>query len=110
MSRIERIRQTVSAREAARRAEARADAARQAAGANLPVPVEPVERPSGLREERARGVSELTAQVIGQDGQRRGLRGGPTVLQTAQNAYNRTEWSGSFDRRARKGRGARTDV
>jgi hypothetical protein len=110
MSRIDRIRQTVSARDAARRAEARADEAREAKAANLPVPVDPVASGRSFREERARGGAELSAQVIGQDGQRRGLRGGVPVLQAAQNAYNTTEWSGSFDRRSRKGRQTRTDV
>ncbi len=116
MSRIDRIRQTVSARKAARAAEARADQAREAgareAGAipNLPIPVGPVMQPRGFKDEPRRRDSELDAQLLGQDGQRRGLRGGPTILDTARTAYNRTEWSGSFDRRARKGRAARTEI
>ena len=111
MSRIDRIRQTVSGRKAARAAEARADAARGAATAsNLPVPVTPATPARSFGDQPRRRDSELDAQLLGQDGQRRGLRGGPTVLDTARIAYNRTEWSGSYDRRARKGRVARTEV
>jgi hypothetical protein len=52
----------------------------------------------------------FSAQLIGQDGQKRGLRGGDPVIDSAKTAYNRTEWSGSRDRRARKGRAARTEI
>ena len=110
MSRIDRIRLTVSTRNAARAAEARADAAREAGPANLPVPVGPATTARSFRDERRRGESEVDAQLMGQDGQRRGLRGGATLLDIARAAYTRTEWSGSYDRRARKGRGARTEV
>jgi hypothetical protein len=111
MSRIDRIRQTVSARQAARAAEARADRSDEAASAaNLPVPAGPVTPPRSFRDEPRRRDSELDTQLLGQDGQRRGLRGGPTILHTARIAYNRIEWSGSYDRRARKGRVARTDI
>ena len=63
-----------------------------------------------FREERRRNDAEVAAQLMGQDGQRRGLRAGPQVVDTARAAYNRVEWSGSYDRRARKGRQARTDI
>ena len=110
MSRIDRIRQTVSARRAARAQAERSEEAFEPASANLPVPVGPVAAPRTFREERRRGDSELSAQLMGQDGQRRGLRGGATVLEIARDAYTRTEWSGSYDRRARKGAQARTDI
>jgi len=111
MSRIDRIRQTVSARRAARAKAERTDEAFEPASANLPVPVGPVVAPRTFREERRRGDAEVSAQLIGQDGgPRRGLRGGATLLDIARAAYTRTEWSGSYDRRARKGRAARTEV
>ena len=111
MSRIDRILQTVSMRIAARAAEARGDKAREAGvSPNLPVPAGPVTSPKAFRDEPRHRDSELDAQLQGQDGQRRGLRGGPAILNSARAAYNRTEWSGSYDRRARKGRGARTEV
>ena len=74
-------------------------------GSNLPVPVWPVvevHRP----DIRDPGVA-FDAQLLGQDGQKRGLRGGQTVLDQARRAYNSIEWSGSYDRRARTGRLAR---
>lgn len=112
MSRIDRIKQTVSARKAARKAEARADEARDAPEivANLPIPVGPVTAPRSFRDERRQGDSEFDAQLMGQDGQKRGLRAGPSIFDIARAAYSRTEWSGSYDRRARKGRAARTDI
>jgi len=110
MSRIDRIRETVSARRAARARAERTEEAFEPASANLPVPVEPIVAPRTFREERRRGAAEVSAQVIGQDGQRRGLRAGPSLLDIARDAYTRTEWSGRYDRRARKGRAARTEV
>jgi len=58
----------------------------------------------------AQGAASIEAQILGQTGARRGLRAGPTVIDTAQHAYNKTEWSGEKDRRAPKGRAAKTDV
>src|SRR5690242_11211026 len=110
MSRIDRIRRSVSARRAARAHAERIDESYEAKAANLPVPVGPVTGPRTFREDTRRGDSELAAQVMGQDGQRRGLRAGPSLLDVARAAYNRAEWSGSYDRRARKGRAARKDV
>ena len=52
----------------------------------------------------------FAAQVLGQDGQRRGLRGGKETLDTARTVYNQTEYSGAADRRARKGGAAKTEV
>lgn len=52
----------------------------------------------------------FAAQVLGQDGQRRGLRGGQEVRDTARTVYNQTEYSGAADRRARKGGAAKTEV
>ena len=108
MSRIDRIRHSVAARRAAR---AETDRAETAPSATLPVPLGPaVTMARAPRNETQRGDSELSAHLIGQDGQRRGLRAGPTLLDVARDAYSRIEWSGSWDRRARKGRRARTEV
>jgi hypothetical protein len=77
----------------------------------LPVPVEPRARtvpPSAQPSPKADAV--FAAQLLGQDGQKRGLRAGPTVIDTAKATYNRTEYSGRHDRRARKGRAAKTEV
>jgi hypothetical protein len=52
----------------------------------------------------------FNAQLMGQDGQKRGLRAGPLHIEAARGAYNKVEWSGSKDRRARAGRNAKTEV
>ncbi len=110
MSRIGRLRNAISAQAAARAFGARGGKTADAGSANLPVPVGPVSAPRSFADERRPGESEVEAQLLGQDGERRGLRAGPSLLERARLAYNRTEWSGSYDRRARKGRGAHTDI
>ncbi len=52
----------------------------------------------------------FAAQILGQDGQRRGLKGGPELLQKAQATYLGAEWSGGADRRAKKGAKAKTEI
>lgn len=86
----------------------RTDEAYESDSANLPVPVA-----GTLKTEPphpANGGASIEAQILGQTGARRGLRGGPTVIDTARHAYNKAEWSGAKDRRAPKGRTAKTDV
>ncbi len=56
------------------------------------------------------GVSVFSAQLMGQDGQKRGLRGGPETLGAARTVYGATEWSGKADRRARKGSIGKTET
>ena len=77
--------------------------------ANLPVVIEPVVRPAP-RPTVGPGGATFAAQLIGQDGQKRGLKAGATVIDTARVSYNTVEYSGSHDRRARKGRLTRTDI
>jgi hypothetical protein len=64
----------------------------------------------GLREGngmRMRNASKPTnpyaAQMLGQDGQKRGLRGGAPILTAARSAYLETEYSGENDRRPASG-------
>jgi hypothetical protein len=52
----------------------------------------------------------LAAQLLGQDGQKRGLRGGPQTLAQAKAAYLSTEWSGAIDRRNRTGLFSKTKI
>jgi len=110
MSRIDRIQRADTARRASRAEARRSDGAEAAAGTNLPVPISPVSAPRTFREERPRGYAEFAAQIIGQGGERRGLRAGPSLLERARDAYNRAEWSGAADRRARTGRRTREDI
>jgi hypothetical protein len=82
----------------------RADAASGSAAANLPIPVTPART---IPPRTAIGAAAIEAQM---QGERRGLRGGVSVIDEANVTYARTEWSGSKDRRRPKGRTARTEV
>ena len=94
-------------------------------------PIDPIRRPTGDRRERVRRQADaaprveeaaklpaplpepqpaLSAHILGQDGQKRGLRGGPEVLTKARAAYLNAEWSGPTDRRNRVGIISRTKV
>jgi hypothetical protein len=48
--------------------------------------------------------------MLGQTGQRRGLKGGPPVLDAARSAYLETKHSGPADRRPKPGRTEDTDI
>ena len=75
------------------------------AGRNLPAPLA---EPAPVADEA--GSALITAQLIGQKGVRRGLRGGKPVLDEARSAYLEVEWSGPSDRRKRAGKIAKTEV
>jgi hypothetical protein len=85
------------------------DEAAEAQVVHLPVPVDRVKRVAP-RTGRSDGEAAFAAQLIGQDGAKRGLRAGPETIEGAKSLYNRTEWSGAKDRRARKGARAKTEV
>jgi len=48
--------------------------------------------------------------MFGQSGQRRGLKGGPPVLDAARSAYLGTEHSGAAERRPLPGKAKDTDI
>jgi hypothetical protein len=52
----------------------------------------------------------FAAQVLGQKGQRRGLKGGPAVLDAARSTYLGAEYSGKRDRRPRVGKATQTEI
>jgi hypothetical protein len=107
MSRIERIRRADLIRRASRPEEP--EETPEAVPSSLPVPVDaPRAAPRVLP--RPHGAAAFAAQLLGQDGARRGLKGGPELFDKAKSTYVKTEWSGARDRRARKGRIAKTDV
>ncbi|WP_339915219.1 hypothetical protein [uncultured Brevundimonas sp.] len=56
------------------------------------------------------GAAAFAAQMIGQTGQRKGLKGGPPVLGAARSTYLGTEYSGAKERRPGAGKSKRTDV
>jgi hypothetical protein len=110
MSRIDRIQRADTARRASRALANRSEGTEATGATNLPATIAPVAAPRTFRDERPRGYAEFAAQIIGQGGERRGLRAGPSLLERAREAYNRAEWSGAADRRARKGRTAREEI
>ena len=52
----------------------------------------------------------FNAQMMGQTGQRRGLKGGPPVLEAARASYLETEYSGEKDRRPPSGLIKKTEL
>jgi len=55
-------------------------------------------------------AAAFAAQMFGQSGQRRGLKGGPPVLDAARSAYLGTEHSGAAERRPLPGKAKDTDI
>ena len=94
---------------AVRRVRRSDDAARaDSADRSLPVVYEPAAPPAPAPA--ARPEAAYAAHVLGQDGHKRGLRGGKETLDSARSLYNKIEYSGSADRRTPKGRTAKTEV
>ncbi len=73
------------------------------ARSNLPVVVPQPPKPETP-------AAPFEAQLLGQDGQRRGLKGGQPVLDKAKSAYLGAEYSGKADRRPPKGLFSRTEI
>ena len=73
------------------------------AGSNLPVVVSGQEAHAAPPPPPPAADAAFTAQLIGQSGQRRGLKGGQVVLDEARSAYLETEYSGPLDRRPSSG-------
>ncbi len=94
-----------TAKAGAARAEDTPDEIVASESTNLPIPISPAR--TIPPKTPVAGPASIEAQMIGE---RRGLRGGASVIDQARTVYNKTEWSGSKDRRAPKGRAAKTDV
>ncbi|RYG17393.1 MAG: hypothetical protein EON96_06860 [Caulobacteraceae bacterium] len=102
-----RERRAADRREAERRA---ASASRALVPTAFPVePAEPPARPAPTPPSDG-SAAVFAAQMMGQSGQRRGLKGGPPVLDAARAAYLGTEHSGVAERRPRPGRTEDTDI
>lgn len=85
--------------------------------ANLPmVAPQPAPEPDSRRRRAPplRGDGPATApfaaQLLGQPGIKRGLRGGPETLDAARSTYLGTEYSGPNDRRPPPGRITKTEI
>jgi hypothetical protein len=77
----------------------------EAAAPGLPVPVG---RAASIPPKTPiASAAQIEAQMLGE---RRGLRAGASTIDQAKVTYNRTEWSGSKDRRAPKGKAAKKEV
>ncbi len=83
--------------------------------ANLPMVVEqPPPQRERVRAKTAKsdpaGTATFAAQLIGQPGIKRGLKGGPETLEAARSSYLGTEYSGPNDRRPAKGLITKTEI
>ncbi|HYD44086.1 MAG TPA: hypothetical protein VEA79_02340 [Phenylobacterium sp.] len=87
--------------------------------ANLPAVVEgepepaaaaPAPAPNPGPQPASDAAAAFAAQLLGQPGQKRGLRAGPPVLDAARAAYKKTEYSGPADRRPPAGGAAKTEI
>lgn len=59
---------------------------------------------------RKSGFGAFAAHLMGQSGQKRGLRGGQEVLDSARSTYLGTEYSGEADRRPKAGLLKKTEI
>jgi hypothetical protein len=59
---------------------------------------------------RKSGFATFAAHLMGQSGQKRGLRGGQEVLDSARSTYLGTEYSGEADRRPKAGLLKKTEI
>ncbi len=59
---------------------------------------------------RREGFAAFAAHLMGQVGQKRGLRGGQEVLNAARSTYLGTEYSGPADRRPKAGLLKKTNI
>jgi hypothetical protein len=77
-----------------------------------PSPIETVNVPAVMAVQPAKPepAAPFEAQLLGQPGQKRGLRGGQPVLDHARAAYLGAEYSGVSDRRPPSGVITRKDV
>jgi len=103
----ERDRRSAQRREAERRAAA---AGRQLVPAGpvldgTPDPASPADATAP-----ADPAAAFSAQLMGQSGQRKGLKGGPPVLNSARASYLGNEYSGENDRRPPSGLVKKTDI
>ena len=103
-------------RAADRRAAERRAASASRALALIPAPAEDAEPPARAAPHLPPAPASdgsaaiFAAQMIGQTGQRRGLKGGPPVLDAARSAYLGAEYSGAGERRPKPGRAEDTDI
>lgn len=108
---VERRERRASERRAAeRRAAAATSTSRDLVPTDFPVdPAQAPARPAPTPPSDS-SAAVFAAQLMGQTGQRRGLKGGPPVLGAARAAYLGTEHSGAAERRPKPGEREDTDI
>jgi hypothetical protein len=76
------------------------------------LPAQPAAPPARPASAPATDLSAaaFAAQVYGQTGQRRGLKGGPPVLDAARSSYLGANYSGGAERRPKPGKDTDTDI
>lgn len=74
------------------------------------VPAESAARPARPAAPKPSADPAFSAQLMGQDGQKRGLKGGAPVLDAARSTYLGREYSGAKERRPSAGKTTKTDV
>ncbi|CAN1551972.1 hypothetical protein MCEMIH16_02213 [Caulobacteraceae bacterium] len=97
-------------RQARRRAEDAGAGRAPDGGTNLPVVIDGAHAEEIADPAPSEGFSTFAAQMYGQTGQKRGLRGGQPVIDQARAAYLETEYSGPDDRRPPKGLLKKTEI
>ena len=68
------------------------------------------EEPAPPPQSRRGAFAAFAAHLMGQPGQKRGLRGGQEVLDAARSTYLGTEYSGEADRRPKAGLIKKTEI
>ncbi len=68
------------------------------------------EEPAPSPPRRGGAFAAFAAHLMGQPGQKRGLRGGQEVLDAARSTYLGTEYSGPADRRPKAGLIKKTEI
>ncbi len=99
-------------RESERRAAERRAGSSSRALVPTDFPAEPAEPPARPAPTPPGDVSAaaFAAQVYGQTGQRRGLKGGPPVLDAARSTYLGANYAGTAERRPKPGKATDTDI
>lgn len=97
-------------RQADRRAEGRALVLGESPAGTPDETADPAAAPAASLPLPPLGTGTFEAQMLGQTGARKGLRGGPPILEAARSAYLGNEYSGSNDRRPPPGKTGKTEV
>jgi len=76
----------------------------------LDAPAESSARPASPAAPPPSADPAFSVQLMGQDGQKRGLRGGAPVLDAARSTYLGREYSGAKERRPSAGKTTKTEI